>query len=318
MTSPMDWLREAFMVDGPVDSYVKDAAMNLASVVGPNVVPEVFTPRRTSGGGQGGPGLPPMESSSPNFVSSASGIMEQRAADYSRAREAQAIQAEPEFDPSDLDFEQAAIGKKLDLSLSNQLSQANKVYDDMLAVHGSDPSLQAEIEESRQNTLGLIQHHFTTAQAQLGSNFANLRRVAREEHNQSLIARQQSDVQIESARLDNELKRLQMEQLGQEDDGAFFPMPQRDDIVAGYNLLTRDSDPTHNINDDEAGVIDAIEAMVRDLQRGVALGIPELLTAAPALAVLQEAGLNADDYSGFLTIINQLEQEALGEASKLR
>lgn len=256
----------------------------------------------------------------PNIGDFNAAAMARRAAAHSRAREEVAHASVTEFDPSDIDFEQATIQKKLDLVLTDQLARAKTMYDDLSATHSDDPAFLLEIQEARDSTVANMQTNHARASAQLGSNFATLRRVARAEHEQNITTREHSDIDLETKRLQNELLRLETAQASAAPDtGPFFLAPNRDQLIETYNLATLESDPNRNINEKEALALAAVEEFAKLLQYGVAIGNSDFVSpelAQPALELAKELG--SADRAAIEEIIRQLTSAAQYEISMLR
>ena len=112
-----------------------------------------------------------------------------------------------EYDPSPLDAEKAAIQRQLDLSLAQQIQEANTMFGNMLETHADNPAIQADVEESRQMAISMIRANYLNAVSQLDSRYARLHREGKAEHD----ARQRGLAELAALELRNELQRYELE-----------------------------------------------------------------------------------------------------------
>ena len=118
-----------------------------------------------------------------------------------------------EWDSSNLDFEQEALQKRLNMALETQLSEANQLFDLSMERHMDNPAIQVEVTKARQRAISMISDNHKHSLGLVGSEFAGLRTRAEAEFQETQLNRRRYDLEDEKLGIENQILKQQASQL---------------------------------------------------------------------------------------------------------
>ena len=212
-----------------------------------------------------------------------------------------------EFDPSNLDFEQASVQKQLDMSLEQQLQEANLLFDNSMKVHMEHPAIQSEVTKGRQMAISRIHANYKNSVAQLGSNFAGMRTRAEAEYQETRLNRRRYDLEDEKLGLENQMLKQQASQLLDPQGAELNTQP---DMYR--SILDKYVEVSGNTEDPAVRAVQqGINLLLDEYALGLASGDAELLGSwqspyAPVDIQSLLAELDSEDRAPIESLLNEI------------
>ena len=314
--NPGGAILDIFNADAPVGGAISSAVSGAVSAINPTV-------GRMLGGGQSEApkpadrpassyqGMKLQELENRETAAATSPMVD--AADLLASRDLQLITEPPEFDTSDLDMEQRYLRQQLFHNRSQQLSQANALFDRQMETYADNPGMQFKIDTARQDAITQIEDNYQASISRADVHYSRVRRAEEATWEQAQQASVTRDLQNEALALDIEATRQSLIP----EVGGSFNAPDPNALLDAYNQMTGNTD----INESESVFLQALNELSQLYQYGVATGNADALlppASNPNTGIAEAlAALEGDDRAAAEAIANSVWQAAISQVGNL-